>query len=56
MSLGKYVSLQEARKKKKLALFIKEHPSAGDETVFDDTLTKMAPKKRSKDDKTSVQE
>lgn len=30
MSIGKYISLEEARKKKKLERFAKEHPSQGD--------------------------
>jgi len=35
MAIGKYLSLEEAREKKKLDRFIKEHPSKGDEKVFD---------------------
>ena len=30
MSIGKYLSLEEARKKNKLKRFIKEHPSKAD--------------------------
>lgn len=30
MSIGKYISLEEARRKKKLDRFAKEHPSKGD--------------------------
>jgi hypothetical protein len=30
MSVGKYLSLEEARKKKLLERFAKEHPSKGD--------------------------
>jgi hypothetical protein len=29
MSIGKYISLEEARKKKQIDRFIKEHPSEG---------------------------
>ncbi len=42
MSRGKYLSLEEARKKKGgLARFAKEHPSEGDESVFDRVLRLM---------------
>jgi len=34
MSRGKYLSLEEARKKGKLKQFAKEHPSEGDATAF----------------------
>jgi hypothetical protein len=43
MSRGKYLSLEEARKKKDgLARFAKEHPSEGDERLFDRILRAMA--------------
>ena len=34
MARGKYLSLEEARKKGKLKQFAKEHPSEGDATAF----------------------
>jgi hypothetical protein len=46
MSRGKYLSLEEARKKKGgLDRFSKEHPSEGDERQFDRTLWAMAGRK-----------
>ncbi len=43
MARGKYLSLEEARKKKGgLARFAKEHPSEGDESLFDRMLRLMA--------------
>lgn len=43
MARGKYLSLEEARKKKGgLTRFAKEHPSEGDETLFDRLLRAMA--------------
>jgi hypothetical protein len=43
MARGKYLSLEEARKKKGgLARFAKEHPSAGNESIFDRVLRLMA--------------
>jgi hypothetical protein len=42
---GKYLSLEEARKAKKLDRFAKEHPSRGDEQKFDGLLDRMAKKK-----------
>jgi hypothetical protein len=54
---NKKLSLEEARKRNKLARFIKEHPSEGDAKRFDDLLNNMThnikPKKPSKDEKTS---
>ena len=47
MSRGKYLSLEEARKEKKLERFAKEHPSEGDAELFDDLLGAMV-KKRSR--------
>ena len=41
MATGKYTSLEEALKKKKLDRFIKEHPSDSNEEIFDDTLDRM---------------
>lgn len=38
MSRGKYLSLEEARKKGLLDRFCKEHPSAGDKDAFDGIL------------------
>jgi len=42
MSEGKYLSLEEARKADLLKRFAREHPSEGDEAVFDDLLERMA--------------
>ena len=52
MSTGKYLSLEEARQKKKLERFIKEHPSKGNEKAFDDLLDRMA-RNSPTDDQTS---
>ena len=52
MSTGKYLSLEEARKKKKLERFAKEHQSEGDKKSFDDLLDNMA-KSSPKDGQTS---
>ena len=38
MARGKYLSLEEARKAKKLDRFAKEHPSKGSKTKFDKLL------------------
>jgi hypothetical protein len=38
MARGKYLSLEEARKKQQLDRFCKEHPSTGDKDAFDDIL------------------
>lgn len=48
MSRGKYLSLEEARKEKKLDRFAKEHPSEGDEEEFDRLLGAMAAPKDGK--------
>ena len=48
MSRGKYLSLEEARKKDKLKRFAKEHPSRGDESLFDRLLGRMAKGKKKK--------
>ena len=42
MSTGKYLSLEEARKKLQLDRFAKEHPSKGEKKAFDDLLDRMA--------------
>ena len=42
MSRGKHLSLKEARKANQLKQFCKEHPSEGDEQLFDRLLEKMA--------------
>ena len=42
MATGKYLSLEEARKQKRLDRFCREHPSEGDEKTFDDLLEAMA--------------
>lgn len=42
MALGRYISLEEARKKKRLDRFCKEHPSEGNEKEFDELLERMA--------------
>lgn len=44
MSTGKYISLEEARKEKKLERFAKEHPSEGDKKLFDKLFNAMAKK------------
>jgi hypothetical protein len=38
MSRGKYFSLEEARNTNNLEQFCKEHPSIGDEGIFDRLL------------------
>jgi hypothetical protein len=38
MSRGKYLSLPEARKKKQLDRFAKEHPSEGDADKLDELI------------------
>jgi hypothetical protein len=38
MSRGKYLSLPEARKKKQLERFAKEHPSEGDSAKLDEII------------------
>ena len=42
MATGKYLSLEEARKHRKLDRFAKEHPTKGDKKRFDDALVRMA--------------
>ena len=47
MSVGKYLSLEEARQKKILGRFIKEHPSSGNKEAFDQLFEAMVrPKKK----------
>lgn len=45
MATGKYLSLEEARKKGKIERFCKEHPSKGNEKAFDGLLDRMAKNK-----------
>ncbi len=47
MARGKYLSLEEARKQKRLDRFCMEHPSEGDEEIFDRLLDAMAKPKSS---------
>lgn len=47
MSRGKHLSLEEARKSGQIKQFCKEHPSKGDEKLFDKTLDMMAPRAKS---------
>ena len=42
MATGKYLSLAEARKLKKLDRFAKEHPTKGSKKEFDSLLARMA--------------
>ena len=49
MARGKYLSLKEARKMKQLNRFCKEHPSEGDEELFDRLLDSMAAPKSSEE-------
>lgn len=42
MARGKYLSLEEAQKLKQLRRFCREHPSEGDEELFDRLLDSMA--------------
>ena len=42
MSIGKHISLEEARKAKQLKRFAKEHPTKGSKKVFDALLDRMA--------------
>ena len=55
MGIGKYLSLEEARRKKQLDRFIKSHPSKGDTAKFNKLLNRMT-KAPSADDQTSRQE
>ncbi len=49
MSIGKYLSLPEARIRKLLDRFAKQHPSSGDEHGFDHLLDAMVRKPESTD-------
>ena len=57
MSCGKYLSLPEARKKRQLDRFAKEHPSEGDADQLESLIGKMsksdATKTPESDDQTS---
>jgi len=44
MSSGKYLSLEEARKQKRIERFVKEHPTTGNKKQFELLLHKMAKK------------
>ena len=46
MARGKYLNLEEARKMKRLDRFCKEHPSTGDERLFDKLLEAAAGEKQ----------
>ena len=50
MARGKYLSLEEARKSGKLDRFCKEHPSEGDEELFDRLLDAMVKPKKTEED------
>ena len=55
MSIGKHISLEEARQHKKIDRFCKEHPSTGDQKLFDrlfEAMAKGKPKKRPEGGKT----
>jgi len=47
MATGKYLSLEEARKKGLIARFCDEHPSEGNKQDFTDLLDAMAKKPES---------
>lgn len=55
MSIGKYLSLEEARKAGKIDLFCKDHPSKGNAAWFNELLLAMA-KKPPEADQTSDQD
>ena len=48
MSRDKSISLEEARKLKKLTRFAKEHPSTGEKKTFDKLLSAMVKKPKAK--------
>ncbi len=50
---NKSLTLQEARAKKQLDRFIKDHPSVGDEDAFNDGLASMVSGKPKAKDRTS---
>ncbi len=41
MAIGKFISLEEARKQGKLDRFIKEHPSKADKQAFEELTERM---------------
>ena len=49
MARGKYLSLDEARKQGRIDRFCKEHPSEGDEELFDRLLDAMATPKKTEE-------
>jgi hypothetical protein len=49
MARGKCLSLEEARKLKRLSRFCKEHPSEGNEELFDRLLDSMTEPKNSEE-------
>ena len=49
MARGKYLSLEGARKRGQIDRFCKEHPSEGDEELFDRLLDAMAKVKSSEE-------
>jgi len=49
MATGKYLSLEEARKKGLLKRFAKEHHGKGDMNLFDKLLDRMAKGKKKSD-------
>jgi len=49
VSIGKYLSLEEARKKKQLDRFTKEHPHTGNWQQFDRLLDAMTKPKNAKE-------
>ena len=51
MARGKHLSLEEARKQDQLKRFCKEHPSEGNEAVFDRLLDAMAQPKGKENEK-----
>ncbi len=55
MARGKYLSLEEARNMGKLKQFAKEHPSDGNERVFDALFGRMT-KTTSEDGQTSSED
>jgi hypothetical protein len=56
MARGKYLSFEEARRMSLLNQFAKEHPSEGDEAVFDQALDAIASGKRPAKRQTSPRE
>ena len=49
MARCKYLSLDEARKQGRIDRFCKEHPSEGDEELFDRLLDAMAKPKKTEE-------